>query len=89
MAASQMAHGRYVIRAPNGPRSGDVPPASAKSEVLTVCTPAHSGVDVTVTSRSSARILNPPLSFAVTGTRPVGLRLGPISTEAMGKPCKP
>jgi hypothetical protein len=89
MAAVPEAPAHYLIRAPGTSRSGEIAGATAKSEVLTVCTPAHSGVDLTLTSRSSARIPRAPLSFTVSGTRRVGVDVGPISTLATGRPCTP
>ena len=58
-----------------------------RSEQVEVCVPAAGSADIALSSRSSAEIPAAPTAFAVTGTRRVGVHVGPVQVEATGKPC--
>jgi hypothetical protein len=83
------APARYALEAGAIRRAGRLAAGSAQTVSVPVCVPAHAFADVTVTSSSSGRIPGVPLSFAPGGTRPVGVRVGPIETMTTRVACSP
>jgi hypothetical protein len=88
LTAPDGAASSYVIDAgASARRAGTVPAGSSTTESVSVCVPAGSFADLTVSSAGGKTIPGPPLSFAVVGSRRVGVRVGPIETTRTGQAC--
>jgi hypothetical protein len=87
LTAPDDATSSYVIAAGPTHRTGTVVNGSSATESVGLCVPAGSFADLTVSSAGGRTIPGPALSFAVVGSRRVGVRVGPIETTRSGRGC--
>ena len=87
LGAPQLAPARYLLRTSDTQQHGELAPAALATPTIDVCVPAHTFADVQLTSRSDARIPKAPIGFGVTGTRPVGTRVGPLTATFTNRTC--
>jgi hypothetical protein len=85
LGAPQTAAARYAL---NG-RTGRIASGAFATEKLDVCVPPQSFVQLNLRGLSAASIEVAPTSFDVFGTRRVGVRVGPITTDFTGRRCRP
>jgi hypothetical protein len=77
----------YNISAPADVRAGPLFAGTMRSEVVSVCVPARSTADVTVTGWSNARVVGPPLGPEVESSRAVGVGVNSVTVRAKGLDC--
>jgi hypothetical protein len=77
------APARYVIESAEERRVGVLEAGGERVERMVVCVPAGGHAAVTLTAASSARIPEVQLSPTVSGTRPVGALVTPLTARAL------
>lgn len=87
--APSSASARYRISTPSNARVGSLSAREERVEDISVCVPAGSTADVTMTGWSSARIDGAPLSPEARATRRVGVGVGPIALRRITRECRP
>jgi hypothetical protein len=85
--APSTAPARYRISAPAVSRMGALPAGGSGAETLSLCVPAGSEVDMTLSSSTRATIEGPPLSPELRPPRLVGIALDAVSIEPTGREC--
>lgn len=78
---------RYRISTPDVTRTGALSPGGFGAKTVSVCVPAGSGAEVTLSSPTSAPIAGPPLSPELRPPRLVGVALDAVSIQPTGREC--
>jgi hypothetical protein len=85
--AAPPAPARYTLTAPGVRRADGLGPGETRTEELRVCVPAGGHADIRIVAPRSTSIAGPPLGPGPTGTRAVGVAVGPIEVTRLGTSC--
>ena len=87
LRAPEGVDARYELASATEEIGDEIPAGQATEETLVVCVGPRTPADVTVVAPTSTLIEGPPLTPEPAAHRLVGVQVGQVTVEPLGRPC--